>query len=375
MSAPIPVFPCLPTMRLRALAATLVLAALAHPAAAQPDPLRERFTARLQATEGSVPPPGSYPRMWNVMDSLVLRELRRGRGVDEVNRALAALPGYEGATRGDTATVGRGTFYSVLPRELPGYVVLPVRAGREPLLMGVYNFGVNGPGRVSLFARRAGAWRRTGMADARFPVVPCLLPLADSGLAVVTLETFTGGDHQDGGARVWRVRRGMLEPLRTLTGEMKEPEAEAVDGTVRIAFTRFPRHLEAPILGTRIAYVTTFAPAGAGVSVATEVANPWVEVVDRYYGVATRNPAQARTLLSDPALARRLGTRVPTAYDDGGDLRAGSGWLVIEPRGVRSRVTSRRGSDGRWRITSVEPERALFSNGGSSIAYSAGSHH
>jgi hypothetical protein len=46
------------------------------------------------------------------------------------------------------------------------------------------------------------------------------------------------------------------------------------------------------------------------------------------------------------------------AHDDGGDLRAGHGWLVIAPGDVSYRVTSRRGSDGRWRITAVEPERA-----------------
>ncbi|HVG46486.1 MAG TPA: hypothetical protein VM890_17200 [Longimicrobium sp.] len=343
-------------MRLRALAATLVLAALACPAAAQPDPLRERFTARLEATGGDDVPRAAYRRMWEVMDSLVLRELRRGGDAGEVNRALAELPGYAAPSEGDAVTIGRGSFYSELPRALPGYVVVPVRAGREPLLMGVYNFGVNAPGRVSLFARRAGAWRRTGVVDARFPVVPYLLPLADSGLAVVTLETFTGGDHQDGTARVWRVRRGVLEPLRTLTGEMKEPSAETTNGRVRIAFTRFPTRLAAPILGTRIAYVTTLSAAGAGVSVATEVANPWVEVVDRYYALAARNPAGARALLADPALARRLGTRAPDADDDGGDLRAGNGWLVAEPGGVRYRITSRRSADGRWRITAVEPE-------------------
>jgi hypothetical protein len=175
---------------------------------------------------------------------------------------------------------------------------------------------------------------------------------------VVTMETFTGGDHQDGAVRVWRVRRGMLEPLRTLTGEMKEPEAKSERGTVRVAFTRFPRHLSTPILGTRIAYVATLAPAGAGVSVATEVANPWVEVVERYYGLSARDGAAARALLADPALAARLGTRVPSAYDDGDDARAGSGWLVIEAGGRRYRATSRRGGDGRWRITAVEPELA-----------------
>jgi hypothetical protein len=334
----------------------LALPLLARPATAQPDALRDRFASRLEATGDAPPSAMPYRRLWEVMDSLVLRELRRGRTVDEVNRALAALPGYAGASEGDAVTIGRGSFYSELPRALPGYVVLPVRAGREPLLLGVYNFGINAPGRISLFARRAGAWRRTSVADARFPVVPYLLPLADSGLAVVTLETFTGGDHQDGAARVWRVRRGVLEPLRTLTGEMKEPTAQTANGTVRIAFTRFPRHLAAPILGTRIAYVTTLAPAGTSVSVTTELANPWVEVVDRYYGRVARTPAEARALLADPALARRLVREMPTSSEDGGDLRAGTGWLLIEPGETRYRVTSRRGSDGRWRITSVDPE-------------------
>jgi hypothetical protein len=330
----------------------------ARPAAAQPDPLRDRFVSRLEATGDAPTSAMPYRKVWDVMDSLVLRELQRGRGVDEVNRALAALPGHSGASEGDAVTIGRGTFYSELPRDLPGYGVLPVRAGREPLLLGVYNFSINAPGRVSLFARRGGAWRRTSVADARFPVVPYLLPLADSGLAVVTLETFTGGDHQDGTVRIWRVRRRVLEPLRTLPGEMKEPEAEVVGGTVRIAFTRFPRSLSAPILGTRIAYVTTLAPVGASVSVTTELANPWVEVVDRYYAHVTRNPAEARALLADPTLARPLGRKMPASHDDGGDLRAGTGWLVIEPGNTRYRVSSRRGSDGRWRITSVEPEGA-----------------
>jgi hypothetical protein len=83
-----------------------------------------------------------------------------------------------------------------------------------------------------------------------------------------------------------------------------------------------------------------------------------VEVVDRYYARAARSPAEARALLVDPGLARRLGTRVPMAFGDGSDPHAGTGWIVIGIGDRRSRVLSRRGSDGRWRITAVEPERA-----------------
>jgi len=341
-------------------AAVLALAAAVLPraAAAQPDPLRDRIAAHLEATQGGNPPTTAFPRLWNVMDSLVLRELGRGHAAAEVNRTLSALPGFAGASEGDGVTVGGGTFYSELPRELPGYVLLPVRTGGEPLLMGVYNFGMNGAGRISLFAQRAGRWRKTGVVDARFAVTPYPLPLADSGLAVVTLDVFTGGDHQDGTARAWRVRGGALEPIRTLAGEMKEPRAEAVDGRVRVAFTRFPRHLSTPVLGTRIAYVTTLSSSGTGVSASTEVANPWVEVVDRYFGLARHTPARARALLATPALAGLLGSREPVAHSDGGDPAAGTGWIVLEIGGRRARVTSRRHADGRWRIASVRPETA-----------------
>ena len=337
-------------MHRRALAATLALLALAGPAAAQPDRLREKFVARLNAG-GNASLFALPVGVWEVMDSVVLRELRRGRTVDEVNRVIAGFPGYSGPSEGHGVTIGRGTFYRELPRELPGYVVLPVRAGGETLLMGVYNFGINAAGRVSLFARRAGTWRRTGVVDARFPVVPYLLPMADSGLAMVTLETFTGGDHQDGTVRIWRLERGTPVLRDSLTGEMLEPRARSAGGTVQIFFTRFPKHLSTGVLGTRIEHYVTLTARGAQIAQSRSIGNPWVEVVDRYYA----NPAAARALLADPALARPLGTRVPMAYDDAGDLRAGSGWLVIENGEKRYRVTSRLGPAG-WRIVSVEPK-------------------
>lgn len=344
-------------MRMLVSGAVLALTILSFPspAAAQPDPLRERFVERLDSTGGGAGP-AAYRRMWEVMDSLVLRELGRGRSADEVNRALAELPGYSDASEGRGFSTGRATFYSELPRELPGYVVLPIRAGREALLMGVYNFGVASPGRVSVFARRGGAWRRTGVADSRFTVVPYLLPLADSGLAVVTLETFTGASYQSGTARAWRVRRGVLEPLRTVATEMLEPHAETTNRTVRISFTRRPGNLGAANLGTRRGFAITISPAGQTVTVRTEVITPWVEVVDQYYGLARQAPARARALLASPSLATRLGSREPMSHNDGGDLRAGTGWLVLGIGERSYRVSSRRGSDGQWRITAVEPQ-------------------
>jgi len=340
-------------MHLRTLAATLALAALALPAAAQPDALRERFAARLDATGGGAPRT-AYRRMWEAMDSLVLRELSHGRTADEVNRALAALPGFAPATEGEGFTAAGAEFYSELPRGLPGYVVLPVRASGEALLLGVYNVGANGAGRVSLFARRGGGWSRTGVVDGASAVTPFLLPLADSALALVTLDVFTGGDHQDGGVRVWRIRNGGLELLRTLPGEMKEPDGRPEDGAVLVSFNRFPGQLVAPVLGTRIEHVTAVVPSGATVAVRDSIANPWVEVVDRYYGLARRSPGRARALLASPSLAAGLGTRAPRSLRDGGRAEVG-GWVVVGLHGREIMINSTRGADGRWRIVSLLP--------------------
>lgn len=345
----------------RCTAAALFVAALSGPAAAQPAPLRERFVSSLEATGGGSERATAYPRLWDVMDSLVIHKLSGGKPADGVNRALAALPGFAEATEGDGFSAGQGTFYNELPRALPGYVVLPVRAGGEDLLLGVYNFGINGAGRVSVFARRGGAWRRTGGMDARFAVTPYVLPLADSALALVTLDVFTGGDHQDGWVKVWRLRNGGLELLRELPGEMKEPEGRPEGGAVSISFSRFPRHLGAPILGTRIHHVTTIAPSGATVAVRDSIANPWVEVVDRYYGFVRQSPARARALLASPSLAAKLGTRAPLSLRDGGRPEAG-GWIVVRRNGRERMVSSTRGADGRWHIVSVQPGEGVPSD-------------
>lgn len=337
----------------RWIAAALVLAALPRPAAAQPDALRERFAARLEDTGGATGP-APYRRMWEVLDSVVLRELARGADAEAVNRTLAAFPGFAEAGPGVTFSTEWATYTNQLPRDLPGYVVVPLRASRRPLLLGVYNFGVNGAGRVSLFTRRAGRWVRTATVDARSAVAPYVLPLADSALALVTLDRFTGGDHVDGTVQVWRVRDGAPTLLRTLGPELKEPSAEAEDSVVRIQFNRFPRHLGAPILGTRIEHVTTIAPAGATVTLRDRIANPWVEVVDRYYGLVRQSPAQARALLAAPSLARQLGTRVPESLRDGGRPEVG-GWVVLRLKGREKMVSSTRGADGRWRIVSIQP--------------------
>ncbi|MBV9110870.1 MAG: hypothetical protein JO306_15795, partial [Gemmatimonadetes bacterium] len=185
------------------------------------DPLRARFAERLDSLpediEGEATPEQMAP-VWNVMDSIALRELNAGHTPDEVNALLPTLPGYGAPTPGQGVVIGRGRFYSQLPRETPSYFVAPVRVHGQSLLLGIYQLGINQPGRISVYREAAGRWTAAARLDTRWPAQALLLPLADSGMAVLTLETFTGADHQDGVVRVWSLEDGRLLPRDSIPG-------------------------------------------------------------------------------------------------------------------------------------------------------------
>jgi hypothetical protein len=323
------------------------------------DPLRERFAARLdslpQDIEGEATPEQMAP-VWNVMDSIALRELNAGHTPDEVNAFFPGLPGYGAPTPGKSVVIGAGRFYSQLPRETPSYFVAPVRVHGEPMLLGIYQFGINQPGRISVYRQEAGTWTATARLDTRWPAQALLLPLADSGMAVLTLETFTGADHQNGVVRVWSLENGGLVPRDSIPGEMKEPEVRmATADSVVISFTRYPEYLVAPILGTRLEYDLVLAPEGDHVRHALNDRNPWVGVLDRYYGLlATHRQREAAALLAIPTLAPGLGGKA-VSIDDGGDFDAGRGYVIVDAGHGTVRVDVARGADDTWRITKVAP--------------------
>ncbi|MBV9110780.1 MAG: hypothetical protein JO306_15325, partial [Gemmatimonadetes bacterium] len=118
---------------------------------------------------------------------------------------------------------------------------------------------------------------------------------------------------------------------------------------------RYPEYLDAPILGTRLEYDLAFTPEGDHVRHGLIVRNPWVEVVDRYYGLlAMHRQHEAAALLALPTLAPGLGGKAGS-IDDGGDFDAGRGYVIVDARHGTVRVDVARGVDGTWRITKVAP--------------------
>ena len=352
--------PTMPMPRLRSaiptLIALLLLSFLPRPAGGQRFAREiERFTDRLNAWEEMDGGSRAGARgAWSAMDTLVLAALNGGvapRGLDSL---LATVPGYRGASEGEGFQSGRVAFYSQLPRETPTYFVAPVRLGGRTLLVGVYSLTSGEPGRMSVYAERSGRWRRIGGHDGENQVAPYFLPLADSVLGVVTMDSYEGGDHSRGWVKLWRLTPSGLRLVRAEPGSMLDPRVEATDSTVVIENDSLPPTVGGAHLGPRMSFRSTYRARGGRIVRETAEANPWVHVVERFYALAGRGErTRARALAADEATYRALRAVEPHAQREGGEIGAGEGWMEMYTDGGPITIESRRGADGRWRIVRV----------------------
>ena len=315
----------------------------------------ERFTDRLNEWGETEADSRAWARTaWSAMDTLVMAALNGGVAPGGLDSLLSTVPGYGRASEGDGFQVGRVAFYSQLPRATPGYFVAPVRVGGRTLLIGVYSLTVSTPGRMSVYAERAGRWRRIGHHDGRHRVAPYFLPLADSVLGLVTMDSYVGGDHSRGWVKLWRLTPSGLRLERAEPGSLLDPRVEATDSTIVVERDSMPPTVGGAHLGPRMSFRTTYRARGGRIVRERAEANPWVHVVERFYALAGRGQrARARELAADDATYRALMAIKPHAQREEGDLARGDGWLEMYTGAAPVTIESRRGADGRWRIVRV----------------------
>lgn len=352
-----------PRLRFALAGAVFLACATAWPACAQPL-AREvaRFAERLNEKPRGEPgegPARPTPAAWDALDSVVLAALGAGVAPDRLDSLLATLPGYRPPSEGEGFRLGRTTFYSSLPQETPNYFVAPVRVGGRTLLLALYSLTYNGTGRMSVYAQRGGRWRRTARVDARNPLSAHLLPLGDTVLGVVTVETFVGADRQEGRIKLWRLSPGGLRLQHAERGRFVDYRVQATGSTVAVQYDSFPKHLAAPTLGPRLSFRTTYRARGGRFVADTVSLAPWVEVLESFYRLVPRGPRSlARSLVANEGLYWLLArAREVDALEAGGDVARGEGWVLLSSDRGALRVTSRRGPDGRWRIVYAQLDR------------------
>jgi hypothetical protein len=295
--------------------------------------------------------------IWNILDETTVRLLNAGHSSDGINRFFTTLRGFEAPTNEPTI-IGNAVFYSKPAHELSTYGVSPSRENSR-YLFGIFNYGRNGRGRLSVYAKRENRWVRTAHFDADSLSSVYELPVVEGALPLITVQKVIGGDHDDGVLNAWWLKKGRLFPEKLTTDRFMDLETEQVNGVVNGYYSRSPGLYEA-FLGERIRYLLKIDVVQRHIRFTRTVLNPWLEVVSEFYDyLEAKNSPKAKQLLASESIAKDLTFDSPRLFRSDGDLNHGAGFVVLEKyspddgRHEYLRVESRRNSANQWKITAV----------------------
>jgi hypothetical protein len=295
--------------------------------------------------------------LWNTLDATVLELLNAQYSVQQINSFFTGLRGFEGP-RSDAKVIGKAIFFSAPQHETPTYILMPSR--QNPMyLFGVFNYGYNGRGRLSVYTRRASGWIRTSRFDADSIVSFYELPASGSSFPLVIVQEFIGGDHDETEIEAWSLSEGKLVAGKLKTPHLMDADIEQTDGVVTGRFSEHPG-LNESFLGQRIEYQLTIDEEFGRIRMNTVVLNPWLKVVSEFYDdLESKRVSKASQRLEKESLLQVLAFDSPRLSTNGGDLSSGTGFVVLEKytpvdgRDEFLRVDVRRGPSGQWKIATV----------------------
>jgi hypothetical protein len=287
--------------------------------------------------------------IWDGLDAIVITLLNSGDSPEQVRKLFSMLAGFEAPSNTGTV-VGNATFYSSPPHETPTYVLTPPNGMSGSSLFGVFNYGLNGRGRLSVYTNSAGRWVRTSRFDSESPIYVYQLSPDRNVLPLVTVEKVTGGDHTIGYLKGWFLKRGKLVSQQIRPGPLMDHDVENASDGITVSYQEHPG-LNESFVGTRIQYRLEIRAPQGRFQLETTVLNPWLKTVSAFYrSVEDGNVSKAKQLLADESLYEILARNSPMLNASDGDLNDGAGFVTLG--GLR--VGVRRTTSGQWRITAAD---------------------
>lgn len=296
-----------------------------------------------------------FARYWSLIDQHVVGELNSGRSLAQVGKMLTELPGYQGPKESSGTQIGGAVFYAEGDKSHDaGYQLLQPYADDDNLIVGVFNGGFYGPGRVSIYHRRDNSWRRSSIVDAKGPISAYVLSSRDADLTVAVIDTLEAADRTEGTLAIWKETHGTLARTGFVFKELVDFDVELADQVLKVNYDAFPRHMCIGVMGERIEYQLTIALQSGHVKVVRTVLTPWFAVINDLYGYKSAGQlAEARGLFAKPADLDLIELKCGSIRKQEGSLSKGRAWAEIEDYENAYRLDlEKRGRLG-WKIVKV----------------------
>ena len=300
-----------------------------------------------------------FARFWSLIDDKVVGSLNSGLSVARVQELLRTLPGFVDPKSAKGNWIGGAIFYSERERDLPTYM-LGAPGKDTSLLLGLYNHGSFGPGRLSIYRRDGQTWVRTSKVDGEGPLEVYPLSASDSSLAVATIDVFNAADRSEGTLIVWQEREGKLVRALPALKELVDFRASLSNGLLRIEYDRFLDHMCESVMGKRSVYELAVSVRDNSPNVSRTSLTPWLETLELLYSLtATHRPERARMLFKNPADMDVLAPDCGEIDDEKGDLRTGH--ATVRLRDIQTpgvwRLELEKQDEKLWKIVAVKQVR------------------
>lgn len=293
------------------------------------------------------------PKLWDIMDRLVVGLLDKEQTTRDIQGILSQLSGYKAPRSAQKTIIGNAEFSDGVDRDYPNYRVTPVERSGTVYVIGVYNDDLYSYGsltsRLSVYMRGKAGWVKTAGFEGTTTMCLYVLSPHNQIKALMTVEQFVGGDHIDGSFKFWELKPGGKLRLVARNDKLLDYGIYLEESKLTIAYTKFPRHLPEPFLGDRVRFTLDVSVDDRGLQRKVTCLNPWLEVLDDYFSCLDRRDLSgAKAYLAAPLLQSRL-KKFSWITRDEGDINLGTG--VIETNEIRFEF--RRNKSGKWVISEV----------------------
>ncbi|MGC8493868.1 MAG: hypothetical protein ACP5SH_19260 [Syntrophobacteraceae bacterium] len=319
---------------------------------------KTRETARL-ARERERQVAKKLPKLWNIMDSLVIGLLNDHQTAERIQKSLSKLSGYRPSQSVRKAIIGNAAFSCGTDREHPNYWITTIRLNGSLHLLGVYNdvlfHGQSMSNRLSVYTRKRLRWMKTDSIESKRSLSVYYLPSFHQGEVLMTIEQYVGADHIDGDFKFWKLQASGKLILLSRYDRLLDYSVYQKPGRLTVTYSKFPKYLDQPFLGIRIRYSLDVSFDNHVFKHHVACLNPWVETLDNYFGCIQRNDdREAKGYLMDSELLSQLKKPIRISQEHGD---VDSGRAVIEMHDQQSQVhlsiIFQRSKDNRWLITDV----------------------
>ncbi|MGA2228469.1 MAG: hypothetical protein ABSH41_28885 [Syntrophobacteraceae bacterium] len=314
---------------------------------------KTRETARL-SREREQRQASQLPKLWDIMDRLVVGLLKDQKTAEDIQGVLSQLSGYKPPRPVSKTIIGNVVFSNGVDREYPNYWVTPVERDCGIHILGVYNDNLDPyrtlASRLNVYTRKKSGWVKADAFEGTTTLCLYILPRPDLGNALMTIEQYLYADCIEGNLKFWKLEAS--GKLRLLARYDKLLDCGVYQGAdkLTIAYTKSPEHLSQPFLGTRVRFSIDVVVDKNKLQPRETCLNPWVEVLDDYFGYLRREDIQgARACLKDPQLLPLL-RECSTITREEGDINSGEG--VVEMNDG-TRVEFQRDKGNKWVISEV----------------------